>query len=198
MGPLPLCRHLQASASGQHLPGHAISKLQQVSNVVQQVAALGHGGIVKSWAECSSFTRSLLKVVHSTKHPGLASGSYTKLWFTQSLLFPSCPADRPVQGVSVKEFTTAFPGAKHWLALLPKRFIRATMSACRYSASIVLFTLHLCTSGNKDMNFDLTQLQRRASDINQKRKCVAPEIHMLPTLASRCLAVLNNNRDMVH
>ena len=146
MGPLPLCRHLQASASGQHLPGHAISKLQQVSNVVQQVAALGHGGIVKSWAECSSFTRSLLKVVHSTKHPGLASGSYTKLWFTHSLLFPSCPADRPVQGVSVKEFTTAFPVAKHWLALLPKRFISATMSACRYSASIVLFTLHLCTS----------------------------------------------------
>ena len=103
---------------------------------------------MESWAEWSLFSTGLLEAMHSTKPPGLASGSYTWLWFARSLL-PSS-AILPVRGlqvVSVKEFATAFPDGKDWLALFPKQSINQAMSACRYSESPLFFTCISVQSG---------------------------------------------------
>ena len=219
MGPLPLCRRLGVvvSCSANHPEAmymgkdakpvrlastfqensRAIFKLQQVSNFMKQVADVRCQGVVKSCADWVSFTEGLLAAMHSTKPPGLASGTYTKLWFTRSLLISSCPEDLPVKGVdimSVEEFSKAFPDARSWLALFPKGgSIREAMDLCKYSGSPALFTMHLCMIGSKDMNYDLKWLQRHAGDIAQKRKRLASDIHMSPTPASCCLAVLNDH-----
>ena len=214
MGPLPLCRRLGVvvSCSANHPQAmylgknakpvrlastfqenrHAIFQLQQVSKFMEHVANLRRRGVVKSCAEWVSFTTDLLEAMRSTKPPGLTKGTYAKLWFTRSLLIASCPEDFPVKGVSVEEFSRAFPDARNWLALFPKGSIRAAMSECKYSAAPALFTMHLCMIGSKDMNYDLTWLRKHAADVAQKRKLLASEIHMSPTPASCCLAVLND------
>ena len=150
---------------------------------------------MESLADWCSFTTGLLEAMHFTKPPGLDSGSYTWLWFARSLL--SSSAILPVeglQGVTVKEFATAFPDGKDWLALFPKQSISQAMSACRYSESPLFFTLHLCTIGSADMNFDFRWLRKHASKINQKREHMASEIQMSPRPASCCRAVLEASR----
>ena len=215
MGPLPLCRrlgvvvscsvsHPQAMYMGKNAKpvrlastfqenSHAIFKLQRVSQFMKQVADVRSRGVVKSCADWISFTTGILEAMNTTKPPGLTSGTYSRLWFARSLLIASGPEDLPVEGVSVKEFSKAFPDAKSWLELFPKGSISAAMSECRYSASPALFTMHLCLIGSKDMNYDLAWLRRHATDIVEKRKRLASEIHMSPTPSSCCLAVLNEN-----
>ena len=172
---------------------NAVSSLQQASNFMQQVAPLRSQG-VESWAQWCSFQTGLLEAMQSTKPPGLASGRYELLWFARSLI--SHPAVSPIQdieGVSVKEFATAFPDSNNWLGLFKHGNISDAMSECKYTASPIYFTMYLCTIGSKDMNFDLERLRRHSGEIAQKRKDVESEIHMSPTPASCCSAVLNNH-----
>ena len=125
------------------------------------------------------------------KPPGVATGSgYTKLWFIRSMLIASGVQHLEVGSTTVEEFCSAFPDAKRWMSIFPKKqSITKAMAEVCYSGRPEIITMFLCVIGNKDMNFDLAWLQAQLPDIIAVRQAVEKERNMIPTPAFCCLSV---------
>ena len=215
MGPLPLCRRLRVLVSCSRTSKHALimgkdtrpvrlamsfqekaiacRKLESVRKFMCAIAESRRRGVVRTCSQWCQFTREALSAMKVHKPPALTKGSgYTKLWFIRSLLIASGTQQLQVKDTSVEQFCVAFPDARCWLSIFPKKqLMTKAMAEVGYSGRPELFTMFLCMVGSKGMNFDLAWLQSHLEDFKALQQAVGQEANLTPTPCFCCLSVLH-------
>ena len=143
MVPFPLCRRLGVWVSCPKSSRHALimgkdtkpvrlamslletaiacKRLERVSKFMRAIAMSISHGVVNTCRQWSRFLTETLSTIKVHKPPALANGTYTRLWCIRSLLIGSGVQRLNASSTSIEEFGSAFPDARQWLSIFPKK-----------------------------------------------------------------------------